>query len=95
MNMLWLCFAGGVSACFYFNWRVAERWNMLLRRSGKTSDESAFWNGSKMARFAFSEDHRRFDDTKLSQLVYAARVSFITSLLLAVGWVSLARLNFP
>jgi hypothetical protein len=95
--MLGISVVGGVVASsmavyWYFIWRTGQRWNMLLRRAGKAPDDDVMKNTSKIVGFMLSEQHKAFDDAKLSQLVTRARLSFAMVLGGLVLWVVSASL---
>jgi TonB family protein len=70
----------------YFLRRAAQRWNMLLRRAGKTPDDEVLQKISKLVGFTLSGPHRAFNDTKLSALVMRARLSFAVAVAGLVLW---------
>jgi hypothetical protein len=84
---IWAVVASGIAAYAYLIWRTTQRWNMLLRRAGKTPDDDALRKTSKTLGFVLSEQHTAFHDAKLSQLVRRARLALV---LVVVGFVLLA-----
>jgi hypothetical protein len=90
VSIVWTVMAASMVVYWYFLWRTAQRWNMLLRRAGKTPDDDVLRKTSKVVGFILSEQHSAFDDTKLSRLVLLARVSFAIVLAGLLLWAATA-----
>ena len=84
--IVWAVVASSMVVYWYFLWRTAQRWNMLLRRAGKTPDDDVLRKTSKLVGFILSGQHSAFSDAKLSGLVLKARLSFAVVMAGLVLW---------
>lgn len=91
-SIVWAILASGMVVYWYFLWRTAQRWNMLLRRAGKTPDDDVLRKTSKVVGFILSEQHSAFNDSKLSQLVTRARISFAIVVVGLALWAAAAAI---
>lgn len=92
VSIVWAVVASSMVVYWYFLWRTAQRWNMLLRRAGKTPDDDVLQKTSKLVGFILSGQHSAFNDTKLSSLVLRARLSFSVAMAGLALWAATAVL---
>jgi hypothetical protein len=85
--LVWAAVAATILVYWYFLWRMARRWNLLLRRAGMTPDDDVLRKTTKIVGFSLSSQYKSFEDRKLSQLVLYTRWSFFIAFIGIIVWV--------
>lgn len=83
---VWAIVAASVAVYWCFLWRMARRWNLVLRRAGMTPDDDVLRKTTKIVGFFLSSQYKSFEDRKLSQLVIYTRWSFCVAFIGIAIW---------